>query len=273
VSDAGSRIVLVTGGNRGVGRGIAESFRAAGDRVVVCARRSGLDPQEVLKDGATLPTGPDAELLSCDVRDPDQAAALIQAIVALHGQLDVVVNNAGGSPWSAADTMSPRFAERIVALNLLAPFYVAQAANAVMQKQAGGGVILNIGSVAAFRPSPGTALYNAAKAGLATLTRSLALEWAPKVRVNGLVLGIVNTESAAVNYNDSIDALAAVTPMKRLPEPSEVGGMCVLLTSSAASYVTGTDLVMDGGGEYPAYLNAMAPAQSAQSDQSGQSSR
>jgi NAD(P)-dependent dehydrogenase (short-subunit alcohol dehydrogenase family) len=250
--------VLVTGGNRGVGRGIADSFRAMGDRVVVCARRSGVDPQEVLKEGATLPTA--ADVLSCDVRDPDQAGALVKAIVALHGRLDVVVNNAGGSPWSSADTMSPRFAERIVALNLLAPFYVAQAANAVMQEQAGGGVILNIGSVASFRPSPGTALYNAAKAGLSTLTRSLALEWAPKVRVNGLVLGIVNTETAAENYNDSIDALAAVTPMRRLPEPSEVGGMCVLLASPAASYVTGADLVMDGGGEFPAYLNAMAPS-------------
>ena len=265
MTDAGGRVVLVTGGNRGVGSGIAQSFRAVGDRVVVCARRSGVDPQEIVKDKATVPSGTrpsdaGAEVLRCDVRDPDEVAALVAAVVALHGRLDVVVNNAGGSPWSAADTMSPRFAERVVALNLLAPFYVAQAANAVMQKQPGGGVILNIGSVAAFRPSPGTALYNAAKAGLATLTRSLALEWAPKVRVNGLVLGIVNTETAAENYNDSIAALAAVTPMRRLPEPSEVGGMCVLLASPAAGYVTGAELVMDGGGEFPAYLNAMAPA-------------
>lgn len=265
MSDAGGRVVLVTGGNRGVGRGIADSFRATGDRVIACARRSGIDPQEILKEGATLPTDAQTDILSCDVRDPDQAAALVKAIVALHGRLDVVVNNAGGSPWSAADTMSPRFAERVVALNLLAPFYVAQAANAVMQEQPHGGVILNIGSVASFRPSPGTALYNAAKAGLSTLTRSLALEWAPKVRVNGLILGIVNTETAAENYNNSMDALAAVTPMRRHPEPEEVGGMCVLLASPAASYVTGADLVMDGGGEFPAYLNAMAPLPPGQS--------
>lgn len=95
----------------------------------------------------------------------------------------MVVNNTGGSPYADAASVSPRFVEKVVALNLLAPFYVAQAANRVMQEQDGGGVVISIGSVAALRPAPGTAAYNAAKAGLAVLTRSLALEWAPKVRV------------------------------------------------------------------------------------------
>src|SRR5205085_1304616 len=103
-------------------------------------------------------------------------------IVVDHGRLDVVVNNAGGTPYAAAAGMSPRLAERVIALNLLAPFYVAQRANAVMQNQPDGGVIINIGSTAALRPAPNSAPYVAAKSGLVGLTRALAVEWAPRVR-------------------------------------------------------------------------------------------
>ena len=179
---------------------------------------------------------------------------LISGVVDRHGRLDVVVNNAGGSPYADAASMSPRLAERVIALNLLAPFYVAQAANAVMQTQPEGGVILNIGSVAARRPAPGTSAYNAAKAGLAVLTRSLALEWAPKVRVNQVSPGLVQTE--AETYADGVER---TIPMGRLAQPSDVGAACLMLCTAQARFITGADLYVDGGGEIPAFLTRGAP--------------
>jgi NAD(P)-dependent dehydrogenase (short-subunit alcohol dehydrogenase family) len=154
--------------------------------------------------------------------------------------------------------VSPRFVERIVALNLLAPFYVAQPANAVMQQQDSGGAIINIGSVAGRDPEPGTAAYAAAKAGLAHLTRGLALEWAPRVRVNHITTGLIRTDSAAEYYGkDGGASVAATIPMGRLAEPADVASACLFLASPLAAYVTGADLAVHGGGEIPArYLAA-----------------
>lgn len=167
-----------------------------------------------------------------------------------------MVNNAGGSPAAPAATVSPRFVEKVVALNLLAPFYVAQAANAVMQEQPDGGVILNIGSVAALRPAPGTSAYAAAKAGLTVLTRGLALEWAPKVRVNTVSPGLVRTESAT--YGRDVSAVEATIPMGRLAEPADIAAACLFLSRPEAGFVTGADLVVDGGGEVPAFHVALS---------------
>ncbi|MEO6205337.1 MAG: SDR family oxidoreductase [Mycobacteriales bacterium] len=234
-------VVLVTGGTRGLGKGIAAAFAEAGADVVTCSRQA-------------LDSSIAGEAICCDVRDPDAVSAMIAGIVDRHGRLDVVVNNAGGSPYADAATMSPRLAERVIALNLLAPFYVAQVANAVMQQQPEGGVIVNIGSVAARRPAPGTSAYNAAKAGLAVLTRSLALEWAPKVRVNQVSPGLVLTEA------DVYPAGVELTiPMGRLAEPSDVAAACLMLCSPQARFITGADLYVDGGGEVPAFLNQGAP--------------
>ncbi len=118
------------------------------------------------------------------------------------GRLDVLVNNAGGAPYAEAATASPRFSEAIIRLNLIAPLNFSQVANRVMQQQAEGGSIINIASVSTIRPSPGTAAYGAAKAGLVNLGTSLAVEWAPKVRVNALVVGLTETEQAHLHYGD-----------------------------------------------------------------------
>jgi NAD(P)-dependent dehydrogenase (short-subunit alcohol dehydrogenase family) len=182
----------------------------------------------------------------------------VRAATERYGSLDVLVNNAGGSPFADAATASPRFSAAIVTLNLLAPLYLAQAANAVMQQQEGGGVIVNVASVSGTRASPGTAAYGAAKAGLLNLTQSLAVEWAPRVRVVAVTPGPVRTEQAHLHYgNDAgIAAVDATVPMGRMAEPRDVADACLLLASPLAAYVTGANLLVHGGGERPAFLAA-----------------
>jgi NAD(P)-dependent dehydrogenase (short-subunit alcohol dehydrogenase family) len=243
--DFTGQAVVVTGGTRGIGRAIAEAFLAAGADVLVCGRN---EPGHLPAAG-----GRSAVFTAADVRDAAQAATVTQAAADAFGRLDVLVNNAGGSPNADAATVSPRFVERIVALNLLAPFYVSQPANAVMQQQEDGGSIINIGSVSAHQPAPLSAAYSAAKAGLLQLTRSLALEWAPKVRVNHVTAGLVMTEDAAQHYGqDGGASVARAIPMGRMASPADVASACLFLASPLASYVTGADLAVHGGGELPA---------------------
>lgn len=239
----GSRVVLVTGGARGLGRDLAAAFVDAGDRVVVCGR--------------TVPESePPGQFVKCDVRDPEQVSGLVDTVAERFGRLDVVVNNAGGTPYVDATTMSPRLFERVVALNLLAPFYVAQQANRLMQQQAGGGVIVNIGSTVSIRPSRKVAPYVAAKAGLVGLTRALALEWAPKVRVNQVSPGLLLTELVDETYGSNVAAVEATVPMGRFATGADVAAACLMVASAEMSYLTGADLVVDGGGETPAWLLA-----------------
>lgn len=242
----GGAVVLVTGGVRGVGAGITRVLAEAGATVVTCARN---EPETPL---------PGAEFHACDVRDEEQVRRMLAAVVERHGHLDVVVNNAGGAPRSDAATASPRLHAKIVELNLLAPLLVAQAANAVMQAQDSGGAIVMVSSVSGHRPSPGTAAYGAAKAGLDNLVGTLAVEWAPKVRVNSVVAGMIRTEQAHLHYGDEagIAAVGATVPLGRLAEPEEIGRCVAFLASPLASYVSGATLLAHGGGEAPAFLAA-----------------
>ncbi|MDP9092344.1 MAG: SDR family oxidoreductase [Actinomycetota bacterium] len=243
-------VVVVTGGTRGVGLGISRVLLRAGAAVFTCARAAP----------ASLPSVGDrsADFIACDVRDPEQVEHLVAAVLERHGRLDVLVNNAGGSPRALAAQASPRFHAKIVELNLLAPLLVAQAGNVVMQQQGTGGCIVMVSSVSGHRPSPGTAAYGAAKAGLDSLTASLAVEWAPRVRVNSVVVGMVRTEQSQLHYGDA-DAVAAVgrtVPLGRLAEPEEIGACVAFLASPLASYVSGATLAVHGGGETPAFLAA-----------------
>ncbi len=182
----------------------------------------------------------------------------MDATVDTYGRIDVVINNAGGAPAADAATASPRFSESIVRLNLLAPLHVAQRANHHMQ-QGDGGVIVNIASVSATRPSPGTAAYGAAKAGLLSLTSSLAVEWAPKVRVVAVVAGLILTEQAELHYGDeeSVARVAATVPAGRMGTPEDLAQACRWISSPLASYVSGSAVWLHGGGERPAFLDAV----------------
>lgn len=243
--DLTGRTVLVTGGQRGIGRGISSAFVWAGAHVVTCGRSAVEDPLE----GTTH--------LTCDVRDADAVQALIGGIVERHGSLDVLVNNAGGAPAVDAATASPRFHDKIIGLNLNAPLMVSQAANAIMQAQPAGGSIVNISSIGAHRPAPTIAAYAAAKAGLDSLTRSLAMEWGPKVRVNAIDVGLCRTEQTDDHYggDDRVARIEETIPLGRMARPEEVGTVAVFLASGLASYVSGATVSCDGGGEPPVFLH------------------
>jgi NAD(P)-dependent dehydrogenase (short-subunit alcohol dehydrogenase family) len=237
--DLSGRVALVTGGTRGIGLGITQALLGSGATVVTCSR-------------SDVPPVPGTTHRVCDVRDSDAVHGLVASL----GRLDVLVNNAGGAPAADAATASPRFHDKIVDLNLLAPLVCAQAANAVMQQQDSGGAIVNLTSISASRPAPTIAAYGAAKAGLSSLTTSLAMEWSPKVRVNAIEVGLCRTEHTDDHYGDdaSVAAIERTIPMGRMARPEEVGNVAAFLASDLASYVSGAIVACHGGGETPALL-------------------
>ncbi|MDQ1039308.1 NAD(P)-dependent dehydrogenase (short-subunit alcohol dehydrogenase family) [Streptomyces sp. V3I8] len=234
------RLVVVTGGTRGVGAGIARAFAEAGDEVVVCARHPSRTP---LGGCAFVPL---------DLRDPPAVRAFFGRLP----RLDVLVNNAGGTPYRLLTGTEAERHARVIDLNLVTPLTASLAAYDRLRRARGS--IVMIGSVSGTRPSPGTAAYGAAKAGLENLARSMAVEWAPDVRVNTLVAGMVRTELSPLHYGDEdgVEAVSRTVPLGRLAVPADVGGAAVFLASDAAAYITGASLLVHGGGERPAFLDA-----------------
>lgn len=237
-------MAVVTGGTRGLGRAVSLSLAAAGCKVAVCARSRPGD----LADGI--------DFAACDVRDPDAAERFVADVAQRHGGLDILVNNAGGSPESEAATASPRFAESILRLNLLGPYYMARAAYSHLARS-GRGAIINVASVSGIRPSPGTAIYGAAKAGLLSLTRSLAQEWGRDgIRVNAIIMGLAETEAAQATYGgpDARARIARSLPLRRMATGEDLARAVLYLASDASDYVSGAWLNVDGGGERPLFL-------------------
>lgn len=242
------RVVVVTGGTRGVGAGIARSFLKAGADVVVCARRPPDEP--VAADGR------EASFTALDLRDPAAVREFCAGVAERYGRIDCLVNNAGGTPYRLLGEARAQQHARVVELNLVAPMTASLAAYPWLRESRGS--VVMIGSVSGGRPSPGTAAYGAAKAGLESLARSMAVEWAPEVRVNTLVLGMVRTELSHLHYGDGagIAAVAATVPLGRLADPADVGEAAVFLASPRAGYISGAGLLVHGGGERPAFLDA-----------------
>ena len=145
-------------------------------------------------------------------------------------------------------------------MNLFAAIFCSQRANHWMQQQDTGGSIVNIGSVSGQRPTPQTAAYGAAKAGLVNFTQTTAVEWAPKVRVNHVMAGMVRTEQSHLFYGDEagIAKVGQTVPLGRIANPDDIGDACVFLASPLAAYVSGANLAVHGGGEPPPYLDVSA---------------
>jgi NAD(P)-dependent dehydrogenase (short-subunit alcohol dehydrogenase family) len=252
--DFSGKVVLVTGGTSGIGAGISARFQEAGATVVVCSRRAVAELPEF--------AGRRVEHQLCDVRDAAQCSALVAAIVARHGRLDALVNNAGGGGEMPSADADPALIDKIIRLNLTAPFLMSQAAYRVMRAQASGGSIVNVSSVSAVRASPFSAAYGAAKAGLVNLTESLAMEWGPEqVRVNSLIVGLVATPNSRAHYGGDMGLarIAAMLPLRRMGEPRDVADVCVFLCSPLASYVSGAQIAVHGGGEKPVFLDLARP--------------
>ena len=244
-TDLSGKVAIVTGGTRGLGRDIAAALADAGCTVAVCGRTQ---PEQLTAN---------IEFHSVDIRDADAARAFVDAVARKHGRLDILVNNAGGSPAGKAEAGSARFVDAILKLNLTAPLYLAQAAHPHMVA-AGGASIVNIASVSGIRPSPGTAVYGAAKAGLLNLTQSLAQEWGGAgIRVNAIIAGLMTTENAEATYGDAAAqaAVAASMPLGRMGTGADLAGAVLWLCSSAANWVSGARLNVDGGGERPYFLD------------------
>jgi meso-butanediol dehydrogenase/(S,S)-butanediol dehydrogenase/diacetyl reductase len=221
---AGKRVV-VSGGTSGIGAATAQRFRDEGSEVVVLARHAA--PGVVV----------------CDVREHDQVVAAFDQI----GDVDVVIDNAGMSVRSPATAIGPEQWNQVVGTNLSGAFWVAQAAAARMLRGRGG-VILFTASTNALVGYRYYADYNATKAGLVALTRSLALEWAPTIRVNAVCPGYVLTPMQEAEYTPEMLAeVNARIPLGRHATPAELAGLFAYLACDEAAYFTGSVIVMDGG--------------------------
>jgi 3-oxoacyl-[acyl-carrier protein] reductase len=237
------RVAVITGSSRGIGRAIAEAFFEEGARVVVNSR-SAATARETAAE-----IGKDVLGLAADVSTEEGAQRLIEETVEFFGRVDVLVNNAGQSMVRDSLELTLADWQSTFDLNLTAAFLCAQrAARSMLDHE--GGAIVNIASVTSFAGFPRRLAYATTKAGLVMMTKVMAVEWAPKVRVNAIAPGFIETDLVrALREEGKLDfeALKRRTPMGRLGTPEEVAKAAVFLASDDASYVTGETLVADGG--------------------------
>jgi 7-alpha-hydroxysteroid dehydrogenase len=239
------RVALVTGSGHGIGRAIALACADAGANVV-CAARTQAEIDETAEQ--VRARGREALALRCDVLHTEQLEALLSATLERFGRLDVLCNNAGGALPRAALALSERAFEKIVRFNLTSPFLLTRMAVPRMVETAGGGAVVNISSGASTLAVGGMAAYGSAKAGLNQLTRILAAEFAPKVRVNAIVVGQVDTPGASSALSAEMKRQAAANiPMKRIGAPDDIAACALYLASPASSWVTGHSFAVDGG--------------------------
>jgi NAD(P)-dependent dehydrogenase (short-subunit alcohol dehydrogenase family) len=239
--DLTGRAAIVTGASRGIGLAIAESLAAAGAQVVLTART-----QEAA-DAAASAVGDAAVGFGAHAADEDAARACVDFAVERAGRLDILVNNAGTNaafgPVAGQD--HARFAKTFD-VNVWAPIlWTGLAWRAWMAEH--GGTVVNTASLGGLVVGANLGVYHASKAALIHITRQLALELGPKVRVNGVAPGVVRTRLAEALWKEDEDAVAAKTPLGRIGEPEDVGAAVAFLASDAAGWITGETLVIDGG--------------------------
>jgi NAD(P)-dependent dehydrogenase (short-subunit alcohol dehydrogenase family) len=239
--DLSGRVALVTGASRGIGLSIAASLSAAGAAVMLSSRK-----QDALDQVAAGLTGPVATF-AANAGDPEAAAACVAATVERLGGLDILVNNAATNPHYGRliDIDLPRY-DKTMQVNLRGPLVWTQAAwRAAMAEQ--GGCVINISSIGGLRHQGGIGGYNVSKAGLIHMTRILASELGPTVRVNAIAPGLVDTDFARILVQTHGEALADRLPARRIGQPVDIGGAALWLASDLASWVTGQVIGVDGG--------------------------
>jgi NAD(P)-dependent dehydrogenase (short-subunit alcohol dehydrogenase family) len=235
------KVALITGGSRGIGKAIATRFAEAGARVMISSRKA-----EALAEAAASIEG-DVTWFVANAGDRDEAAACVSATVERLGALDILVNNAATSPYFGPlmGLDGPR-AAKTVQVNQEAVLVWTQLAWSAAMAGSGGSVI-NMASIGGLAVEPSIGWYNVTKAAVVHLTRHLAFELAPKVRVNALAPGLVKTDLARALWEPAEEAIAAHLPLRRLGEPDDVATAALFLASDAASWITGQTLVVDGG--------------------------
>lgn len=239
------RVALITGAGRGIGAAIALAFADAGADVVISART-----KEQLENVAAQVTsrGRRALVVPADVNELAGLGDLVSAAVAEFGRLDILVNNAGGSPPKAFLETSARSFEKAIHFNVTTAFELTKQATPHLL-ESGAGSVINISSAAGRFASRGFSAYGTAKAALAHLTRELAADLAPRVRVNAIAVGSVATTALDVVLTDDAlrTAMEQATPLRRLGQPEEIATTALWLASQAGAYVTGKIIEVDGG--------------------------
>ncbi len=237
------RVAVITGAGKGIGAGTARAFAEAGADVVLAAR-TGADLESVAEDIRSM--GRRALCCPTDVMDAAQVEALAAQAVAEMGRIDIVVNNAGGFPPKAALETSADEFESAFRFNVATAFRLTTLCAEQLAEH--GGSVVNISSVAGQAPSPCFAAYGTAKAALTFLTRQMAQEFAPKIRVNAIAVGATKTDALETVLSDDIEkVMVELTPMGRLGEVEDVALGALYLASPAAAYVTGEILAVNGG--------------------------
>jgi NAD(P)-dependent dehydrogenase (short-subunit alcohol dehydrogenase family) len=239
------KVALVTGASRGIGREIAARFSAAGADVMLSSRKQ--DALEAAVESLRDDAQGDLAVFAANAGDPEAAAACVAATVERFGRIDILVNNAATNPYLGPmiDIDLPRL-DKTHDVNLRGPFvWIQECWRASMQTH--GGVILNISSIGGLTVETSIGHYNVTKAALIHLTKSLAKDLAPGVRVNAICPGLVKTDMARALWESNEDAVAAMVPLHRLGEPADIANAALFLASDAASWITGTTTVVDGG--------------------------
>jgi NAD(P)-dependent dehydrogenase (short-subunit alcohol dehydrogenase family) len=241
------KLALVVGATRGIGRAAALAMGKAG-AAVIASGRTLESAQQVSAE--IMAAGGVSHPCVLDVTNTESTQGAIQQLAVQFGRLDVLVANAGISPyWKQSQTVTPAMWDEVMQVNLRGLFFAVQAAGRQMLTQ-GSGSIISISSVTAFVGVPRGLPYVASKGGVEAMTRSLAVEWAPKgVRVNSVAPGYFETDlTQGLRDNAGLSgALLRTIPMGRFGKPSELGGIIVFLASDEASYVTGQTFIVDGG--------------------------